>query len=116
MRSGINCKKKQYFVFRAIRLEPHTKTPKSHSQGVTRLYASVFFAGRRRTRRSAAELGGEKSHAFSGVQPLGLPVGERREDHRLRRHNRVHETTRAEVRLRGAATVGGGGRKRRTPG
>jgi len=73
-------------------------------------------SGRQRSRRTAAQRGGKEDRAGSGVQPFGLPVGKRLEDHRVRRHHSVHETARAEVRGRGAAAVRRSGRERRARG
>lgn len=76
-------------------------------------FTRLLFSGRRRPRRTAAERGGEEDHAVSGIQPLGLPVGERLEDHRVRRHHSVHEASRSEVRGSTAAVRRRSRRERR---
>lgn len=76
------------------------------------------FAGRQRSSWPATERGREKVDAVSGIQSPGLPVGERRQDHRVRRRHCVHEAARTEVRGRNAAAIRRGGlehRARRQP-
>lgn len=83
------------------------------------LMSRLSFAGRQRSSQPATERCREKVDAVSGIQSSGLPVGERRQDHRVRRHHSVHEAARTEKRGRRAAAISRGGREhraRRQPG
>jgi len=51
-----------------------------YTRSTSRAY---FFSGRQGPGGQAPERGREKGRAIPGVQSLGLPVGERREKHRL---------------------------------
>lgn len=82
----------------------------------SRSTSHAYFSGRQGPGGKAPERGREKGRAIPGVQSLGLPVGERREKHRLRRLDWVHEEARSEIRGRRVTAVRGSGCERRARG